>query len=157
MASPSEWGPTAWELLHGIAERVGNNTLHSMIQDEKNGIKYTLQHFGSLLPCLKCQSHYKEWLRKHSIDFTKGYGEFLQDHLRQWIFDLHENVNKDRMVESGLSIEDLPALYRSVHLREKANILKSFFSRGLQMGVFKSEEWKTAWRHLDMLLRTLGC
>ena len=61
------------------------------------------------------------------------------------------------MVESGLSIEDLPALYRSVHLREKANFLKGFFARGLQIGVFKSEEWKTAWRHLDMLLRTLGC
>jgi hypothetical protein len=158
MVSPSEWGPGAWQLLHGIGERIGNHSNHLLIQDERNELKLTLRHFWALLPCLKCQKHYKEWIQKHNPDsWIQGpFGVDLQDSMRNWVFNLHENVNKSRAVESGISLEQIKDRFNSVNLREKANSLKSFYQKGLDTRTLKPEDWKVAWKHLDLLLRAIG-
>ena len=158
MVSPAEWGPGAWELLHGIAERIGNHSNHLLIQDERNELKLTLRHFWALLPCLKCQKHYKEWLKKLNPDsWIQGpFGSDLQDSMRNWVFTLHENVNASRSIESGFTLEQMKEIYAAVSLREKANGLKSFYQRGLDARTLKAEDWKTAWKHLDLLLRAIG-
>jgi len=156
MVSPSEWGPNAWELLHGIAERIGYQKNASLIKDEQNCIRLTLRHFWSLLPCQKCQTHYKEWYRMHPLNTTK-YGEYLQEDLREWLFNLHENVNHDREVISGIPIDMLKEKYKSINLRECANRLKTMYQRGIQTGVLKPIDWKVAWKQLDMLLLSIGC
>ena len=158
MVSPSEWGPGAWALLHGIAERVGNHSNHLLIQDERNELKLTLRHFGALLPCLKCQKHYKEWIQKHNPEsWIQGpFGSDLQDSMRNWVYLLHENVNHSRSVESGFLLEQMKNMYGMVPLREKANGLKSFYQKGLDTRTLKAEDWKTAWKHLDLLLRAIG-
>ena len=90
MVSPKEWGSNAWKLLHGIAERVGSNKIISMIKDEKTEIRLTLRHFGSLLPCRTCQSHYREWVQKNPPEqFLNEYGEDLRDGMRKWLWQLH--------------------------------------------------------------------
>ena len=159
MVSPSEWGPNAWELLHGIAERVGNHSNHIMIRDERNELKLTLRHFWALLPCLKCQKHYKEWIQKHNPDpWIQGpFGIDLQDSMRDWVYKLHENVNNSRGVVSDLTLEQVKEKYSvTVPLREKANHLRSFYQRGLDARTLKADDWKTAWKHLDLLLRAIG-
>jgi len=158
MVSPAEWGPGAWTLLHGIAERVGNHSNHLLIRDERNELKLTLRHFWALLPCLKCQKHYKEWIQKNNPDswIQDPFGVDLQDSMRNWVFNLHENVNSSRSIESGFTLEQMKDKYTAVSLREKANGLKSFYQRGLDARTLKAEDWKLAWKHLDLLLRVIG-
>ena len=158
MVSPGEWGPGAWALLHGIAERIGNHSNHRLIQDERNELKLTLRHFWALLPCLKCQKHYKEWIQKHNPDsWIQGpFGSDLQDSMRNWVYVLHENVNSSRAVVSGLELDQIKDKYTGISLREKANGLKSFYQRGLDARTLKAEDWKLAWKHLDLLLRAIG-
>ena len=157
MVSPAEWGPNAWKLLHGIAERVGLHSTLTVIRDEQNEIRLSLRHFASLLPCKTCQIHYREWLLKNPPElFLKQSGEYLQDEMREWVFRLHENVNHRREVVSGIELETLHDQYKSVDLRGAATQLKGMYQRGVQQHVLKPDEWKIAWKHLDMLLRFMG-
>jgi hypothetical protein len=73
--------------------------------------------------------------------------------MRVWVYRLHEAVNGQREVISGINEADLTEKYSNINLREAANELKSVYQRGLQLGVLKSEEWKVAWKHLDLLIR----
>ena len=158
MVSPAEWGPNAWALLHGIAERVGNQNHISLIRDERNEIRLTLRHFGALLPCPKCQVHYRDWIKLNppELFINIPFGDDLQNAFRMWLFKLHEDVNQRREVVSNILPELLPNLYSSVNLRENANVLKSFYERGVNNRTLKPEEYKMAWKHLDLLLRIIG-
>jgi hypothetical protein len=156
MVSPSEWGPVGWQLLHGIAERIGKQTKLTLIRDEINELRFTLRHFWALLPCVKCQKHYKEWFQKISPEsWLSGPTFDIQESMRLWVYTLHENVNQSRDVVSGLTIDKMPEMYSSISLREKANELKGFYQRGLADRTLKVDDWKKAWRHLDMLLRII--
>ena len=73
--------------------------------------------------------------------------------MRAWVYTLHENVNEKREITSGFQENMLTETYSNVNLRDAANELKTVYQRGLQIGVLKPEEWKAAWRNLDMLIR----
>jgi thiaminase len=157
MVSPGEWGPGAWELLHGLSERVGNQRHVALIRDERNELKLALRHFWALLPCLKCQKHYKEWIQANPPDkwIDTPFGIDLKESMREWVYRLHENVNQSREINSGLSLDSIKEIYSSVSLRERANELKGFYQRGLDARTLSAVTWKVAWKHLDMLLRLL--
>jgi hypothetical protein len=155
MVSPAEWGPNAWELLHGIAERIGNHSNKTLIRDEQNELRLTLRHFGALLPCPKCQEHYRDSIRK-SFPNTTLYGEYLKDAVRKWLFNLHEAVNSSKELNPGITLDMLPERYKSIDLRAAATRLRSVYQRGVQVGALKPDEWKLAWKHLDYLLRFIG-
>jgi len=155
MVSPEEWGPGAWDLLHGIAEHLGNHTNRSLIQDEQNELRLCLRHFWSLLPCLKCQNHYKEWVLKNPPDSLISNMD-IKDSIREWVYKLHENVNKSRDVSSGIELSSLSDRYSKINLRKRAEDLKSFYQRGLLLRILKAETWKVGWKHLDLLLRIIG-
>lgn len=157
MVSPGEWGPSAWKLLHGLAERVGNHKNQTMIRDEQNELRIVLKEFWNLMPCRHCQEHYREWIRHNTPDsFLNKSGGYLQEDMRSWLYKLHESVNQRREVVSGIKEEDLETMYKSINLRESATVLKSVYQRGIQTGVLKPENWKKTWKHLDLLLRYMG-
>lgn len=158
MVSPGEWGPGAWQLLHGISERIGNQSHISLIRDERNELKLTLRHFWCLLPCLKCQKHYKEWIQGNPPEkwIDTPFGIDLKESMREWVYRLHENVNNSREIDSKITLDMVSDLYSSVSLREKANELKAFYQRGLDSRTLKADPWKVAWKHLDMLIRILN-
>ena len=157
MVSPAEWGATTWELLHGIAERVGNQPLIPLIRDEKNELRIVLRSFGALLPCQKCQTHYRDWVKRNPPEqmLDKG-GEYLQDALRDWVFRLHEDVNHRRDVNSGITADILRDKYLHVNLRANALVLKGHYKKGIELRILKPSDWVDAWKHLDMLLRFIG-
>ena len=157
MVSPVEWGPNAWQLLHGIAERVGNNHILTIQRDEQVALKNTLKSLWGLLPCKTCQEHYKDWIRKNPPEaFTSKSGGYLQDDMRIWVYKLHQAVNERREVQVEFNEDMLQSTYSNVNLRECATILKSLYQRGFQTGVLKPEDWKAAWRQMDLLLRMIG-
>lgn len=155
MVSPQEWGPNAWDLLHGIAERVGNHNNKYQIADEQNELRLTLRHFGALLPCTKCQAHYKEYIRR-SFPNISLYGMYLQDNLREWLFKLHNDVNHSRGIVLDITLEEVKEKYKGIDLRAAAIRLRSVYQRGIQTNSIKIDEWKMAWKHLDYLLRFIG-
>ena len=157
MASPSEWGPIAWTLLHGIAERVGQQRIPSIARDEQNELRLTLRTFGALLPCQKCQIHYNDWIKRNSPDLSLKMPNYdLQENARDWIFRLHEHVNADRDIKSEISIDMLPSMYSGVNLRAAAAQLRGYYMKGIELRVLKPDDWKDAWKHLDLLLRFLS-
>jgi hypothetical protein len=157
MVTPSEWGPNAWSLLHGIAERIGNDTLLPIIRDQQNELRIVLRDFWTLLPCKTCQTHYREWIRSHNPEeFIHTTGEDLRNSMRLWVFNFHNAVNQRRNVTHHIREEYLKILYSRVNLRQEAMILKSMYARGIQSGALKPEEWKNTWKHLDLLLRFIG-
>jgi hypothetical protein len=157
MVSPEEWGPNAWELLHGISEKIGNQSTSIMINDERNELKLTLRHFWALLPCQKCQKHYKEWIQKSSPDsLINGAYLDIQDSIRKWVFALHENVNTSRGIQSDITLEEVKERYNTISIKEKAKNLKNLYQRGILIRVLKPEEWKVAWKHLDALVRIIS-
>lgn len=152
-----EWGASAWNLLHGLAERVGNHTNQIMIKDEQNELKIILKDFWTLMPCRNCQTHYREWIRYNPPDTFIMKGDmYLQENMRNWVYRLHESVNQRREVISEIKEVDLESMYKSIDLRASATILKTVYQRGLQTGVLKAEDWKKTWRHLDLLLRYMS-
>ena len=157
MVSPGEWGPNAWELLHGIAERVGSARHESVMRDQRNELKLTLRHFWALLPCHKCQAHYREWLLKNPPEewINTPFPIDLQDKLRDWLFRLHSSVNERNGITIDITLGMVQDKYKSVNLQTCFTILKSIFQRGVQARVLKPEEWKVASKHLSMLLLTL--
>uniref|UniRef100_A0A6C0K306 thiol oxidase n=1 Tax=viral metagenome TaxID=1070528 RepID=A0A6C0K306_9ZZZZ len=157
MVAPSDWGPNAWRLLHGIAERVGNQTILPIIRDEQNELRIVLRDFWMLLPCKHCQAHYREWIRSHNPDtFIREYDEYLRMAMRSWVFQFHNAVNQSREIDIVFNEDELQVTYANIDLREEAAVLKSVYQRGIQTGVLKPIEWKNAWRHLDLLLRFIG-
>jgi hypothetical protein len=157
MVSPTEWGPNAWQLLHGIAERIGNTHSIHMDRDQRNELRLTLRHFWALLPCQKCQNHYREWLHKFPPDkwISSPFGSDLKDEMRSWLFRLHTSVNQQNNSISTIQLDQLPDLYNSVDLQQSFIKLKSIYERGVQSRVLKAEEWKVASKHLSLLLLTL--
>jgi hypothetical protein len=158
MVSPAEWGPSAWNLLHGIAERVGNQSIPMLQIDEQTALKNMLKSLWSLLPCKTCQEHYREWIIKNPpTAFTSKSGGYLQEDMRSWVYRLHNSVNEKRGAEIKFTQTMLESTYSNINLRNFAMNLKVLYNRGLQVGVFKPSEWKAAWRQMDLLLRLIGC
>jgi hypothetical protein len=143
--------------LHGLAEKVGRQQHPSMVRDEQNELSFVLKSFGHLLPCKTCQDHYREWLLKHPPDkFIFGSPIYeLEEKCRKWVYMLHSAVNQQKEVDVIFNEEDLHDRYSHIDIRACASTLKTFYQRGLQAGVLKSEEWKRAWKHLDLLIRLL--
>jgi hypothetical protein len=83
-------------------------------------------------------------------------GEDLRLAFQDWLFNLHESVNERNEVVSGIERDKLSEMYGSVRLREELSHLRNVYQRGIQQGVLKPEEWKAAYKHLDILLRLVG-
>lgn len=77
----SEWGPTLWLVLHGLAEIKADPAMWNPI----------LTALQTSIPCPECTGHYTAWLAAHPLDTTGG-------SIRRWLLDLHNDVNRRRGV-----------------------------------------------------------
>lgn len=82
----SVWGPHFWYVIHITAFNYPKqpNDYHKM------SYRNFYESIGNVLPCLKCQQHYRTYLSKYPI------APFLdnRDMLVKWAIDLHNIVNK---------------------------------------------------------------
>jgi len=77
------WGPDAWSFLHTITF----NYPQEPTQEDIDSHYYFFTYLGDVLPCPKCQNHYKENLVKHPINLDSR-EEFIQ-----WLITMHNEVN----------------------------------------------------------------
>ena len=103
------WGPKLWRSFHLLAEISDRNDI-SLIW--KNWINLTAE----VMPCEKCRTHLKEYLRTHRI--IRVYNPLkitpaqVRDHMRKELFDLHNTVNRNTG-KPIFSQKDYDALYKN--------------------------------------------
>ena len=82
---PKIWGAPTWILLHCVSFSYPNRPSAT----NKKNYKAFFHSLQNVLPCQKCQEHYKNYLKKNPID------EHLQSQqkLSKYIIELHNYIN----------------------------------------------------------------
>lgn len=120
----TEWGPTLWSVLHGLAERVGSVSFPLFREDER---RYWIQLYtalGKMIPCPSCKDHYESYLREHPVDkvLLELPYESLQDYVRTWFWELHNWVNESHG-KPIYPLESVSAAYRGTNIRRAMRLL----------------------------------
>jgi hypothetical protein len=155
--SSKPWGPPLWKILHGIAEALGTQTIPMLATDEAHEIVFLLRDVEKIMPCQLCRTHYREWRKNHPLeDIDKLRGHMLKTGVRQWLFDLHENVNRSRNIESGLTVEQMPDLYGSVDFKEAWGEFFTKVKLNTEVGLVSQSVLQNFHRRLGMLRKLVG-
>ena len=86
MVDPNIWGRHGWKFLHYVAQ---GYPIDPTFEDKKN-YKFFLYGVGNILPCGKCQQHYKQHLNKFPISDTVLE---TKESLENWVITIHNQVN----------------------------------------------------------------
>lgn len=82
------WGPTLWTILHTLAEFSDRYDVLIYWSEIINDI------MRSALPCPECRGHYNAWIATHPLILMDGVTTAnLRSTVRQWLLDLHNQVN----------------------------------------------------------------
>ena len=108
MAEPAIWGPSMWRLLHTLAERLGKQTSLMLIQDEQRAWIHFIRSVENVIPCKRCKAHFGAWIRKNRPESA-----VTKDAARSWLWGIHDEVNKERAVVGGPTLQDMEGLYAS--------------------------------------------
>ena len=157
MVQNAEWGPPLWRILHTLAERLGQQTHPILIQDEARLWGQLLLQTNTILPCKLCQMHYREWRARHSLEGIRG--SYLRDESRRWLWALHENVNEERGVKSGIDLSGVEALYgvrTTSDLQADLEALLGVLQRATQAGLLDGTPLRVWKSTLSLLRRTIG-
>ena len=156
MPSNKEWGPTFWTLLHGLAERLGNQTIETMAADEAREIVFVLKEVEFVMPCEKCRAHYHEYKMKNPVDgFTQRRGQYLRLGVREWLWRLHEQVNQ-RNGAAAFPIEELTPMYKHSDIASTWQTLFKYLQGSVANGLILSDALKSFRRHLSLLRSSIG-
>ena len=85
MNNNNVWGPSAWTFLHTITF----NYPEDPTEDDKRKYYNFFMNLKDVLPCKKCQAHYKENIQKYDLSDNL---DSRQD-LVQWLIYIHNEVN----------------------------------------------------------------
>ena len=84
MNNNNVWGPSAWTFLHTITF----NYPEDPTEDDKRNYYNFFMNLKDVLPCKKCQAHYKENIQKYDLNNSL---DSRQD-LVQWLIDIYDEV-----------------------------------------------------------------
>lgn len=156
MPSNRDWGPFLWTVLHGIAEKLGRQTIEIMASDEAREMVFVLRSLEHIMPCEKCRKHYHDYLKKNPVDeFANRRGETLRQAVRQWLWKLHEAVNERNGVAS-FPIEELTPRYQCAPIGDSLKQLYIVLSKAVPAGLISSEPLKSFRRHVSLLRTLIG-
>jgi len=99
------WGAILWKILHTSAACLGKQKIPMLIQDERRFMINMLVALEFMMPCLKCQKHYREWRRNHPLEAVVGAEAF-----QKWLWNLHNAVNRSSKKEI-VPFEELAVMY----------------------------------------------
>ena len=95
----SEWGQAAWKFLH-IASYAMPETEYDVL-----GIRNAITHFGSLLPCEECKTHYNNYIDDNNPTRVETQADF-----QKYLVDLHNDVNT-RLGKKTVRLDEAEAMY----------------------------------------------
>jgi hypothetical protein len=153
------WGPLLWRILHILAEQVGKPK-HKITQTDE--VQKWIQWMRSVehtMPCALCRGHYKEWLAKHPLnELSSLRGLAFREGARQYVWQLHENVNTSRNISSGISLDKCAYLYGSCEpLQETVDKFGKYIQEQISSGRFKGEGFTEFRKQLTLLRKLADC
>lgn len=151
----TEWGPLLWQMLHGCAERLGKAPNHLLFLDHRREMIFVLRYVEQVMPCALCRGHYKEWRTTHPIDRLPETQAEFREAVRNWLYDLHEEVNRSHGNGGRVSFEDLKEKYIGVDLKEVGRLFFLLMDRALRLKLVDRETLKKFNTHYTFLTRIL--
>lgn len=151
----SEWGPVLWEMLHGAAEKIGRTPIKSIADDQRREMILVLRYVEVVMPCAMCRGHYKIWRTKNPIDRLPEDMVAFKAAVREWLFNLHQEINDTRELARVMTLGDLEDRYGSVNLKEKSTVFFGLMERALRLRIIESEPLKRFNTHFTYLMRLL--
>jgi hypothetical protein len=146
MSNPKVWGPALWYILHTYTEKLGNQTNEILATDQRRAWINFLKSVEGAIPCARCRAHYKEWRIKKPIEAFNGFqGLFLKQKAREWLWGLHDSVNKENKI-TGPPIESMGELYGTVdldRLRKSIEACDTDFKKAMQQFLLPPEAYRT--------------
>ena len=90
--APAVWGPYMWKLLYTLADHIGKDPENS--EKEAELITFIVGNLGTILPCVECQTHFKQYYVKHPIDtqWLSLNGEQLRYTVMKWLWELQNYI-----------------------------------------------------------------
>lgn len=80
----------------------------------------------------------------------------LKTAVRQWLYDLHEDVNRTRGIDSGLTVEQVEEMYKQTDLKEA---WAEFFTKvklTTEVGLVSQSVLQNFHRRFGMLRKLVG-
>lgn len=154
---PREWGNPLWKILHSITESLGNQKNSIIATDEAHEIVFLLRDVEKIMPCALCRTHYNAWRKQHPLEQLSSLrGLALREGVRKWLYDLHENVNKDRKIVSGITLEQIPEIYAPIDIRTEWAKFFQLMKSSTESGLVSQTVLENFHRHLGILRKLLG-
>ncbi len=154
---PREWGHPLWKILHGLTESLGNQKNAVISTDEANEMIFLLRDVEKIMPCALCRKHYNTWRKDHPLEQLAALrGASLREGVRKWLFDLHEAVNQDRKIESGITLDQIPEIYKTIDIRAEWATFFEMMKKSTEVGLVSQTTLQNFHRHLGILRKLLG-
>jgi hypothetical protein len=80
----------------------------------------------------------------------------LKTAVRQWLFDLHENVNRSRDIDSEITIEQIPEIYKAVDLAKEWGEFYTKVKQSTEVGLVSQTALQAFHRRFGMLRKLVG-
>ena len=152
-----EWGNPLWKMLHSITESLGNQKNAILAADEAHEMVFLLRDLEKVMPCQLCRQHYNIWRKEHPLEkIALLRGPALRDAVRKWLYDLHENVNRDRKIVSDVTLEQIPDMYKSLDIRTEWGKFFELMKASTEGGLVSQIVLQNFHRHLGILRKLLG-
>ena len=151
----TEWGPVLWEMLHGAVERLGRTPVKSIHDDQRREMTLVLRYVEVVMPCAMCRGHYREYRTKHPIDRFPDEIQAYKATVREWLFNLHQEITDGAGLARIMTIGDLADRYGSVNLKEKSAEFFKLMDRAIRLRVLEPEPLKRFNTHYTFLMRLL--
>jgi len=155
--SSKPWGPPLWNMLHGIAETLGNQTVPMLATDEAHEIVFLLRDVEKIMPCQLCRNHYRAWRKDHPLEeLDKLRGFLLKTAVRDWLYELHENVNRSRGIESGIQLDQIEDMYKQTDLKAAWADFFTQVKLTTEVGLVSQTNLQAFHRRYGMLRKLVG-
>ncbi len=103
---PKIWGPYFWFTIHTITLSYPDKPTY----ENKRHFNDFFIGLQNVIPCPKCQEHYKKHLTNNPISTALD----SKEHLVLWLFNLHNMVNES-LGKSIMKFEDFQEKYRRIY------------------------------------------
>ena len=150
------WGPSLWQILHGLAEKGGKSLNPSFRDEEKRQWILLIELLPKIIPCPMCREHAQEWILKHPIKPIKDVGQDeLYDWLRDWVYTFHESVNL-RTNKPSFNKALLQQTYGNININHVFRSMKPFIEKAIRLSGVTLLPWQKWSNYLVMLRSVYG-
>ena len=134
-------------ILHSSAERIGLPQ-HRLPQEEVRlwtGLLNSLQY---TLPCPLCKKHYTAYLNSNPIISVN------REFIRNWLFNLHSNVNARTSKEQTITIDKIPEIYgKPFNFSAHFSIVNQEMIKALRLGLISRNDTSRTIRFFEEIKR----